>query len=402
MLCTLLNLYPGRVLAGDNGADASPVKAIKSLRRLDDTIHRFGGHGDNWHMSWASNDKVYVSMCDGTGMPGVMPGEANAPKIATDYNSRLFAISGDAPKLKFEFLPDYPQLLNQQPRMSFRYYNFGTLAIDGKIYQFLSAPNVPFNEPNPRFVGAKLIYSPDDGKTWQNQNGSSPVTWEKWEDRSKQNMAFFEEPGDAFSLISVLQMGQNYSLNKDGYVYLYSPNGNTEGTMNEIVLCRVPKEKLLDRNSYEFFAGASNDVNSATWSKRIDDRKPVHTFPAGYVNKFVHPYAWQPSVVYFAPSREYVMTSWGMGVSNDGKWFAKPSYLGFWTARQLWGPWKLVHEELEWAPAGEKTARCYQPQIAPKWISNDGSRFWLVWTDYQEPGHYYSFNAQEVAVEFGD
>jgi hypothetical protein len=373
-----------------------PIRPIKSLRRLDDTIRRFGGHGDNWHMSWADDDKVYVSLCDGRGLPG-----AEGPKREHELNSRMYAIAGNAPDLKFEYLGGYPDLLNESGRMWSRYYNFGTLALNGKLYQFLSTPNNPFNEPHPKFVGVKLIFSPDNGQTWCNHDGSSPVVWEKWEDRTRKNMAFFEEPNDTFALISVLQMGRNYSQNKDGFVYLYAPNGSVEGTMNEVALCRVPKDRILDRAAYEFFAGHTADAD-AKWSGRIEERATVHTFPAGYVNTIVHPYAWQPSVTYFAPAGQYLMTSWGMGVDKSGKWFAKPSYLGFWIAPQPWGPWKQIHEEREWTPGGEQVARCYQPQIAPKWISKDGKSFWLVWTDYQTGGKYYAFNAQQVEVTFED
>ena len=49
---------------------AQPGRHIKTVRRLDDTIQRFGGNGDNWHMSWANDDKVYVSLCDGTAYRG--------------------------------------------------------------------------------------------------------------------------------------------------------------------------------------------------------------------------------------------------------------------------------------------------------------------------------------------
>ena len=76
-----------------------------------------------------------------------------------------------------------------------------------------------------------------------------------------------------------------------------------------------------------------------------------------------------------------------MGSSTDGQeWFVKPSYLGFWIARQPWGPWTQIYEESAWTPAGELSARCFQPQIAPKWISQDGKSFWLVWTDIQQKG----------------
>jgi hypothetical protein len=131
----------------------------------------------------------------------------------------------------------------------------------------------------------------------------------------------------------------------------------------------------------------------------------VHTFPAGWVNKTLNPYAWQPSVVYYPATGQYLMANWGMGQDAEGKWFGKPSYLGFWTALRPWGPWTQVYEEAAWTPGGDQAARCYQPQIGPKWIAADGRSFWLVWTDYQVVNGkrpYYAFNAQRVDVELGE
>jgi hypothetical protein len=370
---------------------------VRGIRRLEETTLRLGGVGDNWHMSWAGDDKQYVSLCDGSGWPG-MPRK--------DYNSRAYAIAGDPPDVRFEFLSGYPELTNAWGTMDCsRYYNFGTLALDGRIYQYLSTPNHPFTQPQPRFVGAKLIYSPDNGKTWHNQDGSTPVKWEPWAQRSKTNMAFFDEEGDAFSLLTVLQMGRNYEHNRDGYVYVYAPNGNTEGTMNQLVMFRVRKDKVLDRAAYEFFVERAPD-GKARWSPDINGRGVVHTFPAGWVNTWLHAYAWHPSVVYVAPLRTYLMANWGMGCDKEGKWFGKPSYLGFWTAPNPWGPWTQVHEDKEWTPAGDRAARAYQPQIAPKWIAPDGKSFWLVWTDFQvvknpsggESRPHYAFNVQKVEV----
>ena len=379
--------------AGPAPAARPPAVRIKSLRRLEDTVIRVGGIGDNWHMSWAADDKQYVSLCDGMGLPGT-------PQ--KPYNSRMYAIRGTLPELTFEELPGYPELLNKSGKEVSRYYNFGTLALDGRLYQFLSTPNCTFNEPQPRFVGAKLVYSPDGGKTWHNQDGSTPVRWELWEDRSRRNMVFFEEPGDAFALITVLQMGRNYEHNRDGFVYLYAPNGNTEGTMNQVVLCRMTKDRILDRAAYEYFAGAGAG-GAAQWSKRIEDRSPVYTFPPGWVNRNVHPYSWHPCVVYYAPTGQYLMANWGMATDATGDWFVRPSYLGFWTAPAPWGPWTQVYEEQEWTPDRDRNARAYQAQIAPKWIAADGRSFWLVWTDFQDVAGrgkpYYSFNVQKVEVE---
>jgi hypothetical protein len=368
---------------------------IKSLHRLEETTVRAGGNGDNWHMTWAKDDKVYTGLCDGKGWPGI-PGYNGL-----DYNSRIYAIRGNPPDFAFEHLPGFPDLTTEwgTPRCS-RYYGFGILARNNFLYNFLSTPNRPFDQPDPRFVGVKLIYSPDLGVTWKNQDGS-PISWEPWEERSENNMLFFNEPGDAFSLLTVLQRGRNYEAHPDGFVYVYAPNGNTEGTMNQLVMFRVPQDRILDRSAYEYFSEQKAN-GSAGWVKNIRDRGVVYTFPRGWVNTQVHPYAWHPSVVYYAPCNCYLMTNWGMGCSPEGRWFGKPSYLGFWTAPQPWGPWTQVHEDTQWIPAGDLLARAYQPQIAPKWIAPDGKSFWMVWTDFQhinEKGRiYYAFNAQQVAV----
>jgi hypothetical protein len=367
---------------------------ITGLQRLEDTTIRAGGSGDNWHMTWAKDDMQYTGLCDGRGWPNI-PGYTGL-----EYNSRLYGISGNPQTITFEHVPGYPDLFAEwgTPRSS-RYYGFGIIALGDHLYQFLSTPNHQFHETAPRFVGAKLIYSPDLGQTWRNQDGA-PLSWEPWPERSRDNMAFYCEQGDAFSLLTVLQMGQDYRANRDGFVYIYAPNGSVDGTMNQMVMLRVARDRILDRTAYEYFARLNRD-DSATWVKDINARGIVHTFPRGWVNTQIHPYAWHPSVVYNEPLGVYMMANWGMGCDASGLWFGKPSYLGFWVAPQPWGPWTQIHEETAWTPVGDAAARCYQPQIAPRWIAEDGRSFWLVWTDFQRVGEqmpYYSFNTQQVQI----
>ncbi|HEU4702737.1 MAG TPA: hypothetical protein VFS37_09670, partial [Conexibacter sp.] len=66
-------------------------------------------------------------------------------------------------------------------------------------------------------------------------------------------------------------------------------------------------------------------------------------------------------------------------------WFGRPSYFGVWVADQPWGPWRQIHEDVAWTPADDPAARCYETRIVPKWIAEDGTSFWLVWTDFQRP-----------------
>lgn len=385
------------------------TQKIIGMKRLDNTIQPVRGQGDNWYMTWASDDRQYAGLCDGTGFKDM------ADFTGTYYNAKLYSISGSGADHTFESVAGYPELESISPRKVpgstdySRYYGFGIIAVDGIIYQLMSTPKFPFGPKGNAFIGAKLIYSPDNGKTWYNQDRSTPVTYEKWEDRSKDNMAFFYEPDESFSLQSFLQMGKDYQDNKDGFIYLYAPNGNIDGKMNQLAMLRVKKDKLLDKKEYEYFV-SRNKNGSTTWSKNINERGVVFEFPKGWVNYNIgpghsgHPYAWQPTIVYNKPLNVYMMANWGIGVGNDGDWFGKPSYLGFYTSPAPWGPWTQVYEEKSWTPAGDTTARTYQPVISPKWIAEDGKSFWLVWTDFRKVGEtrpYYAFNCQKVEIITG-
>lgn len=70
-------------------------------------------------------------------------------------------------------------------------------------------------------------------------------------------------------------------------------------------------------------------------------------------------------------------------------------------ADQPWGPWRQIHEETSWTPSGDMNARAYQPQISPKWISDDGKSFWMVFTDFRAidgERTFYDYNVQKVAI----
>jgi hypothetical protein len=344
----------------------------------DDTIVRLGGNGDDFCFTWAADDRQLIAVQDGAGWD-------DPPREY--YNSRLWAVVGNPNGAKFEAVPGYPDKLigpGAFDGTEQRYYGFGTLAIEESLYQYLSVFG-PMHD-RPRWIGSKLIYSPDNGQTWCNQDGSTPVRWEEGIDRDK--LVFFGEPQEAFSLLMILQMGQAYRANTDGYIYVYSTNGNTDGSMNELVMFRAPKDQILFRRSYEFFAGFNN-ADTPTWSSDIDARAAVHTFPHGWVNdappegqSVVE--SWLPSVAYNIPLRLYMMVNSGIGVGEGGHWFGKPSYLGIYLSETPWGPWVQVHEDTSWTPDGDTGARCYAPQIAPRWISDDGTSFWLVWTDFQD------------------
>jgi hypothetical protein len=359
------------------------VARVTGLRRREETILRLGGGGDNFHTTWAADDRQYTSVDDGRGW------WEEAPYF---FNSRIWAIEGGPEDAVFSDVPGYPRLDAHSTLP--RYYSFGTLAVGERLYQFLSTQETGDDPSDLLFIGAKLIYSPDLGATWSNHDGS-PVHWEDWEERNRTTMFFYREPQNAYSVISFLQMGKGYSQNRDGYVYGYASNGLIDGEINELVMFRVPTDRVLDRGAYEYFAGLRAD-GDADWSADVEDRAVVERFPLGHATPHAH--TWVPSVVYNEPLGLYMMANFGMAWAPPGEWATRPSYLGFWTSPTPWGPWTQIHEEKEWYPGGDREARAYEAQIIPKWIAEDGRSFWLVWSDLQggENMLHYEMNAQRV------
>ena len=353
---------------------------VQSAIRRDETILRLGGDGYIAAMTWTTDDRQLVALIDGPGWPRD-GGET--------YSSRLFALSGLASNAQVDDVTGYPSITNWeyvQDAITL-YFGLSVLAVDEHIYQFLGThdrkfsisqyrPTKPKEDPN--LTNAKLIHSPDKGRTWFNQDGSTPVVLKQRQ--SRDNMMFYQERDGAFSFLSFLQMGKGYSENRDGYVYGYSPNGTSEGSMNELVMLRVAKNAVLDRDGYSYFAGRGTG-GATEWTPNIEARVPVITFPSGWVPTPLA-MAWLPSVVYNAPLGIYMMANCS-GIRADCL-SEHATYLGFWIADHPWGPWRQIHEEKAWTPGGDLAARACAPQIAPKWIAQDGKSFWLVWTDIQK------------------
>lgn len=110
---------------------------ITSAVRREETTLRLGGMGDNFHMSWAADDRQFAAVCDGLGW---------VDKPNAYYNSRLYNIAGGPSDAKFEEVVDYPELISiLKTEDTMRFYGFGTLAVDGRVYQFLSTPNHAFS-----------------------------------------------------------------------------------------------------------------------------------------------------------------------------------------------------------------------------------------------------------------
>jgi len=99
------------------------------------------------------------------------------------------------------------------------------------------------------------------------------------------------------------------------------------------VLARVPKQRVRERDAYEFFVYAEPDGN-VIWSHGIADRGAVFTHPGAVCRSHI---TYHPSL------KRYLLTMTGPG--------SEPRFegsLGIYDAPEPWGPWTTVFYTDAW------------------------------------------------------
>ena len=225
------------------------------------------------------------------------------------------------------------------------------LMVDGILYMWVR------NMDN-----ARLARSADHGKTW---------TWADWK---------FEE---SFGCPNFVNYGKNYSGSKDDFVYVYSANDDTAyKPADNMVLARVPKGKIMDWRSYEFFAGTENN-GTARWSEDIRKRMPVFSNAgkcyrsAMTYNRGLDRYLWCQIIPYFQKGE------------TRGPRFV--GGLGIFESRSPWGPWKTVYYSRKWDVGPGETG-----SLPPKWMSEDGRTMYYLFSGDD------SFSVRKVTLKKTD
>ena len=322
-----------------------PVSPVIASMSFDWSTHRrYAPGSDNWAITWADDGHQYAAYGDGGGFGGtnkdgrVSFGVARVEGAGNAY--RGFNVFGGK---------------DPENEATFGGKSYGIIAIDGVLYMWVSPGSLETG-----YKEARLYASDDYGASW------IAADW-----------AFTQSEGLIFP--TFLQFGKDYQGARDGYVYVYanrlkSANKLTVQKPGEIMLLRVPKTNILERDSYEFFAGLDSR-NNPLWVSTLAAGSPVFTDSRGV--------GWNTSASFNAGLGRYLLMT-----EHDASFQGN---LGVFDAPEPWGPWTTVLYDSGFG-AGEIETNTFFWNFSNKWLSGDGKDFTLIFTGvdskrFLEHGH---------------
>lgn len=325
------------------------------------------GDGDMWPLTWAADDHMYGGAGDNMGSP-----------------MNFWRIIGDPP---FGF---YLELLDNMPVDIHRYCRIppadenngvkpaGLLGLEGRLYFAVEAMNYGEDPAfrRQRNVHAWIMTSTDFGATWNRE--ATPTD-------------FFT---GRLSSPHFLQFGRDYAGARDDYVYAYFPGADDGNSYWEngdyLLLGRVPKEKILERDAWEFVVEL-REGGEPRWDS--DDGKAVRVFRYPLMCGEDHVSYNKGLGRYLLGNYAFIDDEGRPRPYHQGPWpeSTHPSQLTLFEAPEPWGPWSLFHVEHDWGTYGD-----YQPNFPTKWMSEDGRTVWMVSSGTFDD---YNFTVQKLTLE---
>ena len=377
-----------------------------------ETIYRTREKGDNWCITWAADGSQVTSMDDGDWLGSRVGGENRR-----GFHNRLYRINGESNNFDREELNGYPDFAGPEGN----WFGYGIVAVDDVLYSVVSRP--PGEAWSGPFRGTKLLRSADNGHSWArvDRHGAQRPLGPEEAARNLDDAAemftleefgrpHVQQPAYPFSFVDFVQHGCNNAQAPDDYLYIYSPEG---AQAHQLLLARVHKEQLGQRDAWQYYSGAAGD--GPAWTPDIQQRQPVLVFPEqSSTGDYFGWYSWLPSVVWNQGLGLYIMVNGGTYAGHGlttcdedyyDKWMhTKTGSLGFWYARNPWGPWNEICYTDYWT-ADDPGNLTYQPKLSPKWISQDGRKMVLIWSDAMkdEEGRShtvnYTWNQMEITID---
>lgn len=302
-------------------ADPSPV-ILNVNWASSSSIRYIGKDSDSWVMTWADDDELYIAYGDGFGF---------APKLNYKVSMGYGKVSGSP--------TNFTGTNISSPDEQFGDSKTGKkpasmLMVDGVLYLWVRNADNNGKE-------CQIAWSTDDGANW---------SWSDWT---------FSE----FGYCVFINYGKNYANARDNYVYMVShDHPHAYIYADDFILTRVPKDKIRDRNAYEFFVSRNGD-GSANWSSNINNRGVLFTHSGN---------ARRSSITYNAGIGRYL---WWQNLAPPNSEVDIRTEGGFaiFDAPEPWGPWTTAYYTEQWdVGPGEIGA------FPSKWMSGDGKTIYLV------------------------
>jgi len=146
----------------------------------------------------------------------------------------------------------------------------------------------------------------------------------------------------------------------DEFVYAVSAEQWDNGSL--LRLGRVPRERILERQAWQFFTGIGLG-GRPEWSSEIADAAPVLA-RTGRISL--------PEMVYLKHIDRYLLLTWSLHKDFNPE---AGSRLHLYVAARPWGPFELFHDEDPWLTP-EQTPYC--PRLPLKWFDPATNRGWLL------------------------
>ena len=334
------------------------------------------GSGDMWPMTWAADDHLYAAAGDNMGSP------MNFWRIEGDRWSPAVWHMDNLPvdPSKYCDSPPSDPVNGIKPA--------GLLSVNGILYFAVEAmhygENPAFNRQ--RNLHGWIVTSTNFGKTWNRE--ATPTH-------------FFT---GRLSSCHFLQFGRDYAGARDAYVYAYfsgADDGNSYWENGDyILLGRVPSDRILERQSWEFCTAINAD-NKPDWSPDDSRAVPVFRYPrmtgenhvsyCAFLGRYLMGnYSFTDEYGRPRPYHQQVIDEWNGKLQNA----RAPSQLTLFESPTPWGPWSLFHREDDWGQIGD-----YQPVFPTKWMSKEGNELWMVSSGSRED---YNFTTQKLNLELDE
>ena len=319
------------VTAAVTAGSPYPPSAVIAGVTFDFATHERRAPGsDNWAITWAHDGHQYAAWGDGGGFDGtnsdgrVSLGVARIEGASDDYQGINVWDGKDG-----------------ENAAQFGGKSYGILSVGGVLYMWVG----PGSDAT-SYREARLCKSTDHGATW-----------------SKAEWAFTK--ADRLVMPTFCQFGRDYAEARDDFVYVYAvrlqsnPSRLNVHKPGQIDLIRVPKDHLLERASYQFYAGLDNN-GRPTWTGDVTARRPVCEDPNGV--------GWCFSVSCNAGLKRYLLCT-----EHDASFQGN---LGMFDAAEPWGPWTTVGYYRNWGKFGST----FFWNLSNKWLCPDGASFTLIFT----------------------